>query len=71
MKIVHLVTQIRTSKKVFNSRLTKGGGYNQFQYFPILLYRKPNFLIFMRAHAIMTSQKPNAGHVGTYFGIGV
>ena len=23
----------------------------------------------MRAHVIMTSQKPNAGHVGTYFGI--
>ncbi len=39
--------------------------------FPLLLYRKPNFLIFVRAHVIMTSQKPNAGHVGNYFGINV
>ena len=38
---------------------------------PILMYRKPNFLIFVRAHISMTSQKPHAGHVGTYFGINV
>ncbi len=45
--------------------------FSQNQIFPILLYRKRNFLIFVRAHVIMTSQKPNAGHVGTLFGIKV
>ncbi len=35
------------------------------------LYRKPHFLIFARAHVIMTSQKPEAGHVGTSFAINV
>ncbi len=44
--------------------------FSQNPIFPILLYRKPHFLIFVRVHVIMTSQKPNAGHVGTYFGIG-
>ena len=39
--------------------------------FPILLYRKLNFLIFARLRVIMTSQTPKTGIVGTLFGINV
>ena len=39
--------------------------------FPILLYRKWNFLIFVTAHVIMTSQTLKTGVVGTLFGINV
>ncbi len=34
----------------------------------ILLFRKQNFLIFVRARSIMTSQKPNTGYIGIVFG---
>ena len=57
--------------KKSRSKWVFGQNFSQNQICPILLYRKPNFLIFMREHVIMTSQKPNAGHDGTYFGINV
>ncbi len=40
--------------------------FNQNSIFPILLYRKQNFLIFVRAHVILTSHI-NTGNVGIFF----
>ena len=39
--------------------------------FPILLYRKLNFVIFARAGDKMTSQKQKTEYVSTLFGINV
>ncbi len=41
------------------------------QFFYTFLQETKFLDFFVRAHVIMTSQKPNAGNVGTLFGISV
>ncbi len=52
------------SKKVL-WKFVFGTSFSQNLISPVLLYRKLNFLIFVRVHVIVTSQKPNDGGVGT------
>ncbi len=65
------LSSLSNCSKTTISKWVFGKIFSQNQIVPILLYRKPNFLIFVRAHVIMTSQKPNVGHVGTLFGTNV